>query len=103
MMHVVRPWGRTINLPMKGPSRYWLRGQQAEGTYSTFEALLFVLEAFGHAQAQAALREQFELHVYAGLLSRGDKQGAQDYLQTSPIRESCAELLAQLAVRRPAT
>ena len=101
MVHAVRSWGRPVNLPMRGPSRYWLRGQQAEGTYSTVEALLFVLQALGLEEAQRVLRRQFELHVYAGLLARGDKAGAQEYLDHSPIAEAFPELLAALAVRRP--
>lgn len=101
MMHAVRPWGQLVNLPMEGESRYWLRGQQAAGTHSTVEALLYVLAALGATPARDALRLQFELHVYAGLRARGDKTGAEQYLATSPIRDAFGPLLSALQVRRP--
>ncbi|HEY9153961.1 MAG TPA: DTW domain-containing protein [Opitutaceae bacterium] len=101
MMHDVRSWGRLVNLPMTGPSRYWLRGQQSEGTYSTIEALLFVLQALGLHAEHAHLQQHFELQVYAGLRSRGDKASAERYIVDSPARHVFAELIAKLSVRRP--
>jgi DTW domain-containing protein YfiP len=86
---------------MTGPSRYRLRGQQGEGMYSTIEALLFLLATLGLTRAEAQLRLQFELHVYAGLRARGAKAAALGYLAGSPVREAFPELLSQLDERRP--
>lgn len=101
MMHAVKPWGRLIGLPMTGPSRYLLRDQQGTGNYSTVEALLFLLAALGMSEEHAALRLQFELHVYAGLRTRGEKSAAENFLADSPVREALPELLAELNRRRP--
>lgn len=95
------PWGRRVRLPMEGESRYWLRTQAGEGRFSTIEALLFLMQALGLAEAHAALRAQFELHVYATLRARGFKEKAVAYLATSPIRDVFPELLARLDERRP--
>jgi DTW domain-containing protein YfiP len=94
-------WGRRVRLPMEGESRYWLRTQAGEGRFSTIEALLFLMQALGLAEAHAALRAQFELHVYATLRARGFKEKATAYLATSPIREVFPEVLARLDERRP--
>lgn len=99
MSRAVGSWGRRISLPMKGESRYWLRAQMGEGQFSTIEALLFVMAALGLSTEHARLRAQFELHVYAGLRSRGHKPKAEEYLRTSPIREEVWALLGQLASR----
>ena len=101
MAREVSGWGRLVSLPMTGESRYLLRTQQGGGRFSTFEALLFVVEAFGLMAAHAALRLQFELHVYAGLRSRGSKAAAEAFLASSPLREGLPDLIAQLNVRRP--
>jgi DTW domain-containing protein YfiP len=101
MLHTVENWGKRISLPMTGPSRYRLRGQQGTGMYSTVEALLFLLEALGLSEAESRLRLQFELHVYAGLRARGAKAAAEEYLADSPVREAFPELLQQLNQRRP--
>jgi len=101
MLQGVETWGRCISLPMTGASRYWLREQQGEGMYSTIEALLFLFTALGLSQAEAHLRLQFELHVYAGLRARGAKAAAEKFLASSPIREAFPELLAKLDQRRP--
>lgn len=101
MLQKVEGWGQRIRLPMTGPSRYWLRGHQGEGHYSTVEALLFLLKALGLTEAEAHLRLQFELHVYAGLRARGAKAAAEEYLAGSPAREAFPELLQQLDQRRP--
>lgn len=101
MMHGVKPWGRLVNLPMTGPSRYLLRDQQGAGNYSTVEALLFLLDALGLKVEHAGLRLQFELHVYAGLRARGEKTAADNFLADSPAREAFPELLAEMIRRRP--
>jgi DTW domain-containing protein len=101
MMHGVKSWGRLVNLPMTGPSRYLLRDQQGAGNYSTVEALLFLFEALGLKAAHVALRLQFELHVYAGLRARGEKTAAEKFLASSPVGEALPELLAELNRRRP--
>jgi len=100
MLQAVEGWGQRISLPMTGPSRYRLRGQQGEGMYSTIEALLFLLATLGLTQAEAQLRLQFELHVYAGLRARGAKAAALEYLARSPVREAFPELISQLDERR---
>lgn len=101
MAHQVAPWGRRVRLPMTGESRYWLRRQAGEGRFSTIEALLFVYEALGLPSATAQLRAQFELHVWAALLSRGHKADAEKYLTQSPVRDAFPELVTQLQTRRP--
>lgn len=101
MVRAVERWGTRISLPMTGPSRYWLRGQQGAGNHSTIEALLFLLRALGFHPAHAALQRQFELQVYAGLRARGDTVGAAEYLANSPIATHFSDLLEQLQRRRP--
>ena len=90
-------WGRRVSLPMTGESRYWLRTQSGPGRFSTMEALLFLLAALGLPEVNDQLRAQFELHVYAGLRSRGQKVKAEEYLATSPVRDPLWALLGQLA------
>jgi DTW domain-containing protein YfiP len=94
-------WGRLVALPMSGESRYWLRAQADGGRFSTVEALMFALRHLGLERDADELRLQFELHVYAGLRSRGHKETALRYLADSPIRSAFPELIAQLDVRRP--
>lgn len=101
MAQHVGAWGRRVRLPMRGQSRYWLRTQSGEGRFSTIEALLFLMEALGLTEAHAALRAQFELHVYATLRARGFKEKAAAYLATSPIRDAFPEVIARLDERRP--
>jgi len=100
MLQTVEGWGQRVSLPMTGPSRYWLRGQQGQGMYSTIEALLFLLSALGLSQVENPLRLQFELHVYAGLRARGAKADAEAFLADSPIREAFPVLLHELNQRR---
>lgn len=100
MMHGVKTWGRLVSLPMTGPSRYLLRGQQGAGNYSTVEALLFLLDALGLKAEHATLRLQFELHVYAGLRARGEKRAAENFLAGSPLSDAFPALLAELNRRR---
>lgn len=102
MLAQVQSWGRRIRLPMAGSSRYALRAQNGADRFSTFEALLFLLSALGLQTSAEALRLQFELHVYAGLCSRGRKAEAAAYLEDSPVKNAFPELLAEFARRRPA-
>lgn len=101
MLEIVGPWGRRVSLPLAGPSRYWLRNASGEGKLATAEALLGLFAAFGLGEAEAQLRLQYELHVYAGLRTRGAKARAEDFLATSPLRTAMPELIAQLDARRP--
>jgi hypothetical protein len=101
MMRSVESWGRRIRLPMSGESRYWLRSQQGEGQFSTVEALLFLLQALGFHEECEQLRLQFELHVFAGLCSRGRKADAARYLETSPLCEAMPEVVRALVARHP--
>lgn len=101
MAQEVRGWGRLVRLPMAGESRYWLRGQAEAGRFSTVEALMCLLRTFGLTAAHDALRLQFELHVYASLRARGQKEEGERYLADSPVREALPELVAALNVRRP--
>ena len=94
-------WGRLINLPMSGESRYWLRTQADAARFSTAEALLFLLHAMGMDHVAGPLRAQFELHVYASLRARGGKESARLFLQESPIGALFPSLIEQLDVRRP--
>ena len=96
MSRAISSWGRRVSLPMTGESRYWLRAQSEPGRFSTVEALLFLLASLGLQRTHDELRGQFELHVYAGLRSRGHKEKAADYLASSPIRETLWGLLGQL-------
>ena len=97
MSRAVGSWGRRIRLPMTGESRYWLRAQAGTGQFSTMEALLFLLSALGLTAVHDQLRAQFELHVYAGLRSRGHKQKAEEYLATSAVRDAVWARLGALA------
>ncbi len=101
MLRAVETHGRKISLPMYGESRYWLRTQKTPGHFSTLEALLFLLEALGLKNEHAALRLQFELHVYAGLCSRGQKSEAAAYLAASPVPAAYPELLRRFAPTSP--
>lgn len=101
MLAQVQNWGRRVRLPMAGSSRYALRAQNGADRFSTFEALLFLLTELGLHDAAAGLRLQFELHVYAGLCSRGRKAEAAAYLEASPVKTAFPELLAEFARRRP--
>lgn len=97
----VSAWGRLVRLPEAGPGRYQLRNHEHEGKYSTIESLLMLLAALGLTQAEAQLRLQFELHVYAGLRTRGAKAKAAEFLTSSPIRAAFPDLLASMHERRP--
>ncbi len=97
----VEGWGRRVSLPMTGRSRYWLRTQQGPGQFSTAEALLFVLAALGLRAEHDALRVQLELHVYAGLRTRGQAVMAADFLATSPLREAMPGVIARMHPQSP--
>ena len=101
MTRVAGTWGRVVRLPMSAPGRFWLRKQQGEASYSTVEALIFLLAGLGEAEEAARLQAQFELHVYAGLRARGALAQAAEYLATSPARAAFPELLERLHERRP--
>ena len=97
----VTGWGRLIRLPEAGASRNSLRRQEESGKYATVEALIFLLAALGLTAAEAELRLQFELHVYAGLRTRGARAQAEEFLAQSPIRDAFPDLLAELHRPRP--
>ena len=96
MLPHIEGWGRRIRLPVATPSRYWLRDAQTSDRLSTVEALIVLLESLGQHDAAAALRLQFELHVYAGLLVRGKRAEAIRFLEDSPVRTALPELAARL-------
>lgn len=102
MVQTVGSWGRLVRLPASGPSRNALRQQEVAGQYSTVESLIFLLAALGLRDAEAQLRLQFELHVYAGLRVRGARAQADAFLASSAIGEAFPQLLAKLHERRPA-
>lgn len=93
-------WGRLVSLPLQGPSRFWLRAKHEGGRYSTAEALLFLLESLGLVAEHAALRLQFELHVYAHLRARGNTQAAALFLADTVIARSVPDFLAELTSKR---
>ena len=101
MAQSVTGWGRLVRLPEAGVSRNQLRQQETAGNYSTVESLIFLLAALGLTEAEAKLRRQFELHVYAGLRTRGAKVQAAEFLAESALLRNFPELIAQLEVRRP--
>jgi hypothetical protein len=101
MARAITGWGRRINLPLAGASRYWLRAQAGEGRHSTVEALLAALEHLGCRETAAVLRAQFELHVHASLLARGHKGKAAEYLATSTVAEEVRALLESIPPFRP--
>jgi DTW domain-containing protein YfiP len=100
MARATASWGRLVQLPMQGVSRYWLRAQQEGGRFSTAEALLFLLEALQLHEAHAVLQRQFELHVYAGLRARGRTDLAAAFLAGSALQKSMPEAVAALQQRR---
>ncbi|HEY0962935.1 MAG TPA: DTW domain-containing protein [Pseudomonadales bacterium] len=94
-------WGRLVQLPLDGASRFWLRAKQDGGRYSTAEALLFLLDCLGLTAQRDALRAQFELHVYANLRARGNTPLAEEFLRDSVLVDAMPDVLAQLQARRP--
>jgi hypothetical protein len=102
MTQATGAWGCLVRLPAAGPSRNQLRAQETPGQYSTAESLIFLFAALGLAEAAARLRRQFELHVYAGLRTRGAKTQAAEFLAESSLPAAFPELLEQMHRRRPA-
>lgn len=100
MRKEVESWGRRVRLPPSNTDRFRLRNQHAEGMSSTAEALLRLVEALGLAGMAAALRVQLDLHVYAGLRSRGAVREAEELLTTSPLPAALPEVLLALQERR---
>ncbi len=92
---------RLASLPLTGQSRYWLRSQADASRFSTIEALMFFLGALGQGAARDELALQFELHVYANLRARGQKELAYLFLRDSPIVAAFPALLAQMHESRP--
>ncbi|MEY4642422.1 MAG: hypothetical protein RLZZ227_2416 [Pseudomonadota bacterium] len=101
MARTVSSWGRLVQLPLGGTSRFWLRAKQEGGRYSTAEALLFLLDSFGLEAERDTLQLQFELHVYANLRARGNTDMAAQFLEESVIRTKLPEFLQQLQAPRP--
>ncbi len=101
MRKCVESWGRLIRLPPGNPSRYELRSQHAGDRYSTVETLFLLMEALGLPEAAAHLRVQFELHVYAGLRSRGAISEAEQFLAASTLKQSLPSIVHDLQQRRP--
>lgn len=97
----VTSWGRLVQLPLSGASRFWLRSKHDGERYSTAEALLFLLDHFGLAAERDALHAQFELHVYANLRARGNTQLAAEFLRESVLADAMPEFMAQLLTPRP--
>jgi len=92
MLRHVDRWGQKISLPataFPSGSRYWLRLQHHPGHFSTIEALMALLKLIGLPGEHDALRLQFELHVYACLLARGQKKEAAEFLVESPFEYHC--------------
>ena len=100
MLRAVNGLGKRVCLPAMGPSRYWLRHHPKETHLSTAEALLGIFGSLGDATAAARFRLHFELHVYATLLSRGRRQLAEAYLESSPLQAALPEVLARLEGKR---
>jgi hypothetical protein len=53
----------------------------------------------GDAAAERCLRLHFELHVYATLRSRGQREMAERYLGESPLLDAIPEFLDRLNAR----
>jgi DTW domain-containing protein len=96
----VASWGRLVQLPITGPSRFWLRAKQDHDRYSTAEALLFLLDTLGLHPERDALRVQFELHVYAHLRARGKTALAEQFLADSVIQHALPTFLSELQNKR---
>jgi len=100
MRKAVESWGRLVRLPAGAPSRYELRRQHCGDRYSTAETLFLLMESLGLTEAAARLRTQFELHVYAGLRSRGALEDAERFLAGSALEQSLPTVLRDLQQRR---
>jgi DTW domain-containing protein YfiP len=101
MAQVVGGWGRLVRLPAQGASRNQLRRQEHAGHYATAESLIFLLEGLGLGETATRLRRQFELHVYAGLRTRGANVAAAEFLAASSLPAAFPDLITELHRRRP--
>ena len=100
MLRHVDRWGQKISLPATSfppESRYWLRLQHHTGHFSTIEALMALLNMLGCQHEHDTLRHQFELHVYASLLARGQKTEAAEFLVKSPLVKELPALVNKLS------
>jgi len=96
MLRHVDGWGQKVSLPasaLSGESRYWLRSQHQAGHFSTIEALMGLLKILGFTKEYDAVRLQFELHVYACLLARGQKAKAEKFIVNSPLNKELPHLV----------
>ena len=100
MRKEVENWGQLVRLPASRTDKFRLRNQHTDGMSSTAEALLRLAEALGFAEMAAALRVQLDLHVYAGLRSRGAVREADELLAASPLPAALPEVLRALQERR---
>ena len=100
MRREVESWGRLIRLPPGTPSRYHLRNQHSDDRYSTAETLILLLETLGLPDVASALKLQFDLHVYAGLRSRGALPEAESFLAGSRLEAELPAVLEHLRERR---
>lgn len=100
MRRAVESWGRLIRLPPGAPSRFELRSQPDGNQWSTAEALIRLMELLGLTDAAKRLQTQFELHVYAGLRSRGAVGEAARYLEDSLLERELPDALRLLQERR---
>lgn len=83
LLKVVEGIGEKVSLPMEGPSFFWLRAKQEGARYSTMECAIFLLRYFGRHQMANSWLNVLKTHVYAGLLARGRKDLAEDYLKAA--------------------
>jgi DTW domain-containing protein YfiP len=102
MRRTVESWGRLIRLPPGTPSRFQLRQQYTPDQWSTAEALIRLMNLLGLQPAAKCLQTQFELHVYAGLRSRGAVAEAARFLEDSLLERELPEVLRVLQERRRA-
>lgn len=100
MRREVESWGRLIRLPPGTPSRYHLRNQHSDDRYSTAETLILLLETLGLPDLASALKLQFDLHVYAGLRSRGALPEAEAFLAGTRLEAELSTVLQDLRQRR---
>jgi DTW domain-containing protein YfiP len=89
MVSMTEDWGRLVQLPLAGESRYWLRAQQGDGRQSTVEALMGLLRLLGLGSAAAQIALHFELQVYASLQARGQTGLPPTTSITLPSKRHC--------------
>jgi DTW domain-containing protein len=91
--------GRLIRIPTPEHSRFWLREQAGPGRVSTLEAVTASLRHLGLNEAAETLDDALEVHVLAGLLTRGFKQKAAEFRATSTRLHRFPGLLQRLQAR----